>query len=138
MDSIAREIRELHDFFAKWFNGEIPQNKIEFSRLEEAIADDFVLLSPNGQRSSRKQVIARIYSAYGSHKKDSTRFQINIGNITVNPISSNYFIAMYEEWQESNTKRTGRISTALFHKNTSLVNGVEWIHVHETWIPDTV
>ncbi|MFW9778021.1 MAG: hypothetical protein ACFFE8_04140 [Candidatus Heimdallarchaeota archaeon] len=137
MDPIAREIRELHDFFVKWYNGQIPRSKVGFSRLEEAIADDFVLLSPNGQINSRKQVIDHIYSAYGSHKKDTTPFQIRIENITIQPISSSFFIAMYEEWHDSNRIHPGRISTALFHINPNLANGVEWIHLHETWIPDT-
>lgn len=135
-DKIIQEIKDLHRFFVLWFNGQIPKTRENFVRLEEVFADDFVLLPPNGERKTRNQVIEEIYSAYGVHEKDSNPFQISIKNITVKPFSREYFLVIYEEWQEIKAQLSGRISTALLHKNQALPNGVEWIYVHETWLSD--
>ena len=50
---------------------------------------------------------------------------------------------MYEEWQYSKYSTTARISTAILKEthqkaddDDSDNNGLEWVHVHETWMPE--
>lgn len=40
----------------------------------------------------------------------------------------------YEEWQDTGQGERGRISSVLFRRRERAPNGVEWLHVHETWI----
>ena len=40
------EIIELHRFFEKWFNGDLPDNDESFSRFSEVMALEFVIVSP--------------------------------------------------------------------------------------------
>jgi hypothetical protein len=45
-------------------------------------------------------------------------------------------LVTYEEWQQSGDQTTARLSTALFRDKPDAPNGLEWLHVHETWLPD--
>ena len=42
-------------------------------------------------------------------------------------------LATYEEWQEIDGKINARLSTVLLRAKADAPNGVEWLHVHETW-----
>ena len=42
----------------------------------------------------------------------------------------------YKEWQREAGKTRGRLSTVLFQIGTDDPAGVEWIHVHEVWLPE--
>ena len=42
-------------------------------------------------------------------------------------------LATYEEWQEGE-ERLGRQSSALLKARAE--GGFEWLHVHETWLPE--
>jgi hypothetical protein len=43
-------------------------------------------------------------------------------------------LTTYQEWQETAEGRTVRLSTALFREKVGTPNGLEWLHVHETWL----
>ncbi len=51
-------------------------------------------------------------------------------------------LATYEEWQKgalnSKPPNNGRVSSAVFLKDRSRPNGLMWLHVHETWLPEAV
>jgi hypothetical protein len=47
--------------------------------------------------------------------------------------------ATYEEWQRSaDGAVTGRLSTVVFRALPGTPNGLAWLHVHETWLPEAV
>jgi hypothetical protein len=48
-------------------------------------------------------------------------------------------VATYEEWQRhADETVTGRLSTVIFRDQLSTSNGLAWVHVHETWLPEAV
>jgi hypothetical protein len=46
-------------------------------------------------------------------------------------------LATYEEWQVIEGETRGRLSTALFRNREGTPNGIEWVHLHETWMSDS-
>ncbi|OLS25764.1 MAG: hypothetical protein HeimC2_16990 [Candidatus Heimdallarchaeota archaeon LC_2] len=124
---ITKEVIELHKFFQNWFNGMIPES--DFSRFSDVMAPNFKIISPSGELTEQSTLISSLRNAYG---KNST-LQISVQNISVYPISSNIYLAIYEEVQRQGLELTTRISSALFSKNDELLNNYNWLHVHETW-----
>ena len=43
----------------------------------------------------------------------------------------------YQEWQERDGRSTGRLSSAVFRDRHDAPNAVEWLHLHETWLPNS-
>ena len=123
--SFEAEVRELHAFFGRWYSGVAALS--EFSRLD-VLADSFVLIGPDGRSSNVEQVRAFIEAAYG---RRPTGFRIR--NVTVRPHVS---VGTYEEWQTVGDVTTGRISTAVMMPDPGMPNGLRWVHLHETWLPD--
>ena len=45
-------------------------------------------------------------------------------------------VGTYEEWQQSDGAQSACLSSILFRRYDVLRNGVEWVHLHETWLAD--
>jgi hypothetical protein len=127
------EIEELHAFFEGWFTGRLEHTPAAFARFDDVIAAGFVLVSPEGARLERADLAPFLDGAYRSHVDDG--FRIWIENIHVRRLTGGYVQATYEEWQETTgAEPRGRVSSALFRERAGTPNGLEWIHVHETWL----
>ncbi|NPE07802.1 MAG: hypothetical protein GNW80_05945 [Asgard group archaeon] len=130
-----KEVIELHKFFEEWFKSEIENKDEVFTRLEDALSEEFMLISPIGQVSSREQIITQIKNGYGSRKTDEIPYRLWVQNIECRLLEGNLCLVIYEEWGEVAGKTNARLSSALFRKKDKTVNGVEWVHVHEVSIP---
>ena len=62
-------------------------------------------------------------------------FRIWIESFQPRLVAGNLALVTYEEWQEVEGRVTGRLSSALFREMETAPKGVEWLHVHETWLP---
>ncbi|MFB6286773.1 MAG: DUF4440 domain-containing protein [Candidatus Bipolaricaulia bacterium] len=125
-----REIRELHRFFEAWFTGQLPNGDSEFSRLDEALAEGFQIITPDGRRVDKPELLQQVRSAHGAHSDDA--FDIEIRNIDVRHVLSPLCLLTYEEWQQhSQGAPTGRLSSVIFRDVEDAPNGVKWLHVHE-------
>ncbi|MHA2108817.1 MAG: hypothetical protein ACW99R_14035 [Candidatus Hodarchaeales archaeon] len=131
---VNSEITELHSFFQKWFNGEIHQSNLIFQRLTTVLHSKFVLISPNGMKKHRKEVIQEIWDAYGSRDLKSNPIKLWIENYEYHGEFGSIYIVMYEEWLKNNSDKKGRVSTAIFEKATNNYNNLSWLYVHETWL----
>ena len=123
--SFEAEVRELHAFFERWYSGVAALT--EFSRMD-VLADSFVLIGPDGRSSNVEQVREFVEAAYG---RRPTGFEIR--NVAVRPHTP---VGTYEEWQTAGNATTGRISTAAMTLDPDTPNGLRWVHLHETWLPD--
>ena len=123
--SFEAEVRELHAFFGRWYSG--VADRSESSRLD-ALADTFVMIGPDGRTAGVEEVRAMIRSAYGQRPID-----FMIKNITVR---RDVPVVTYEEWQTLSGATTGRLSTAVMTLAPHQPNGLQWVHLHETWLPD--
>jgi len=126
-----REIIELHQFFTDWFAGRLSQSEVHFARFSQVIADGFALITPDGVLIERDTLQDRIFAGYGQRPD----FHVWIKNPQIRHRQDDIIVVTYEEWQRtSEGGQTARLSTAIFRENDNTPNGLEWLHVHETWL----
>ena len=130
-----KEVIELHKFFEQWFKSEVENKAGVYARVEDVLSEEFLLISPTGKVSTRDEVITQIKSGYGSRKDDVIPYRLWVQNIECRLVENNFCLVIYEEWGEVAGELNARLSSALFRKNDSAINEVEWVHVHEVFIP---
>ncbi|MHC4408522.1 MAG: DUF4440 domain-containing protein [Planctomycetota bacterium] len=120
--AVRTEIEELHRFFERWLSGD----EADFSRCDRALARDFTMVGPGGEVRSRDALVRGLLDAHGKRP-----VSIRIRNFDVIELAPGLALARYEEWHGDQ----GRVSTALFRARGNAPNGIEWVTVHETWLP---
>lgn len=132
--AFEREIVELHQFFADWFNGSLDDTDEAFARFERVLDPRFVIVGPDGSMHDRTSILALVRDAHASVDPDQP-MRIWVQSVRVGAMSRDHAIVTYEEWQERAGASRGRLSTAIFQPADEAPNGVRWLHVHETWLP---
>lgn len=127
-----REIESLHAFFVEWYTGEAPNDADE--RVERALAPDFEMVTPEGNRLERADVVEGIRENYAT--RESGGFEIEIRNVETRYSVDDRALVRYEEWQKTPNETTGRLSTALFKEDPDAPEHVVWLDLHETWLDD--
>lgn len=125
------EVVELHRFFQAWYRGEIDADGEAFGRVSEVLAEGFHRISPEGAMVPRSEILASIRRAHGSKPAD---FVIRTERCQFRAGSRRLGVVTYEEWHEEGGESRGRISTAVLQDRADTPQGVEWVHVHETWL----
>jgi len=131
------EILELHRFFEQWFRGELDDSPETFARLSDVLSERFQMTTPGGERLERRQLLEGVRRRHGSHRGPGRSYRIRIENIEGRYRDAAVALMTYEEWQEVDGRTRGRISSALFRERKDTPCGVEWLHLHETWLPGT-
>lgn len=126
------EIRDLHAVLQGWLGGGLARTAANFAGFADCIAADFVIVSPDGTATSAGPVIDGLKAAHGRH---GAGFRIRIENCVSRFDSGDYWLGTYEEWQDFPGWTTARISTVLLRRRDGARNGLEWAHLHETWMP---
>lgn len=126
-DLCRLEIEALHRFIEAWMNASIEKDETLFKRFSNALDDGFIIIDPNGESKTKKEIVESFWDAYGIHPKS---FRIKIKNFKPRIAFNKYFMATYEEWQ-SGEKESARLSTIIF-KMSTLNNKISWYHLHET------
>jgi hypothetical protein len=125
------EVVELHRFFQAWFRGEIDPDGSAFSRLSDVLAEGFHMVSADGEVVGRSEILASLRAAHGSK---SSGLVIRIEDCRFRTGGGRLGVLTYQEWQQEGERSRGRIATAVFQDRGDAPNGVEWVHVHETWL----
>jgi hypothetical protein len=125
-----KEIVDLHKFFVEWFTGQLENTDQAFSRVANALANEFHLISPRGVIDSQQEILDAIRGAHGARSK----MEITIRNPELRWQSETHCLMTYEEWQQTEQGNNARLSSVLF-EHASSHNALRWIHVHETWLP---
>ena len=129
-----QEVNELHQFFQDWFNGDLPSTDESFARVENVLNKKFTLIGPDGTITRQKSLLNVLRRAYNTQEN----LVIWVENYQVLHDLDAMLIATYHERQrnsdESSPAVTARISTVVFGEKAGTPNGVEWLHVHETWL----
>jgi hypothetical protein len=128
LETCRREIEALHEFFVEWYAATIDREA--FDRLERALATDFEMISPEGDRSDRDAVLEWIRESYG--RDDPGDFDIEIRNVELVRSFDDHALVRYEEWQRRDGETDARISTVLFREAADAPEGIEWVDLHET------
>jgi len=119
------ETIDFHRFLECWF----AERTDDPGRLDAVLAKDFHIVSPQGEVTSRAEMIEEVEAAHGVY--DDAEFSIRIEAFEPRYVAEEVCLATYEEWRRVDSRSEGRVSTALFREGGT-PNGVEWVHVHET------
>ncbi len=126
------EVRAFHDALTGWFTGTVARTEQGFSALADVIAEDFVLISPRGVVDRAAPLMSRIEGAHGVEAPGA--FAIRIENCDLRVADGSHCLGTYEEWQQRDGVTTSRLSTVLFRVRDDRRHGLEWLHLHETWL----
>jgi hypothetical protein len=130
-----KEIHQLHDFFQEWFRGELPETDEAFARFEDVMAESMVHINPGGTASEREVLVPAIRGGYGSWKERGEAWKIEIRAVQLRQDRGDTLVVTYEEWQFLGEQPRARLSTVVFGQRDDAPNGLEWLHVHEVWMP---
>ena len=128
------EVLRLHRLFVVWFNGSDADKDGVFQMISNSFASDFHIVAPNGNFSSAKEWMAKLQDSYGVHKESGMTIEIKNSKL-LSENRKEYVIFKYEEWQRIGELETARIASVMFRTFSSGMNGLQWVHVHETWMP---
>lgn len=124
------EVVALHDFFERWFRGDLPASDAAFARLEGALAPDFTMVGPSGAVTGREPLLRALRGAHGTRPGVLISVERAVETITTPAL----VVVRYEEWQTEGDETTARRSTALLEPAPAAPGGFLWRAVHETWL----
>lgn len=130
-----REVVELHRFIEDWSNGRVPDDDATFARIADALGEGFLLVSPDGTTHELPGLLDDLRTAHGRWSGGPPG-RIWIEDVQVRDEDADRAVVVYVEWQESDGVTRGRISSAVFRRRADAPAGVEWLHLHETWVPE--
>jgi hypothetical protein len=132
-DRCEAEIVELHQFFEDWFMGRLDNSDEAFHRFEGVMAEGFTMIPPGGSITERAELLHSLRRAHGVFS-EGRAISIRVANIQPRHTQNGHLLLTYEEWQDEGQGERGRLSSVLFRRHDAAPNGVEWLHVHETWM----
>ncbi|TIT90482.1 MAG: DUF4440 domain-containing protein [Mesorhizobium sp.] len=126
----SAEVVDLHRFFVDWFDRR-RCDRADFSRFESVMGEGFSMVVPSGQLLDREAVLEHVKASRATFNGD---FAISIEDIRPGWGTGDLVVLTYVEAQQRAGKQSRRRSSAVFTTNSSAPNGVEWRHLHETWL----
>lgn len=133
LDTVTKEIVDLHDFFTEWFNGTAERDQLE-PRFLSRLHDEVVFIPPEGHAMTGPMLKGGFDQGYGSNAD----FRIQIRDVVVRHEVGDLVLATYTEWQtgakQSALANNARITTVLM----KMASPVTWLHIQETWLPNDV
>ena len=126
----SAEVVGLHRFFVDWFVA-ARADTVDFSRFEDVMGEGLTMIAPSGQILDRDAVIDHVRS---SRATCDDGFAISIEDIRPGWQTEDTIVVLYVEAQLRAGKHSRRQSSAVFTTSSSAPNGVEWRHLHETWL----
>ena len=129
-----QEILDLHAFIEAWLVGSAPRAATAFARFADVLHPRFVMIDIRGAVRDRDELLATFESAHGQNRDG---IEVAIGELDCRLERDDVCLMTYLESQRLEQVTTRRFSTALFVPHADAPNGVAWVHLHETWIPDS-
>jgi len=129
-----REVREFHEFIEAWLAGRADRD--EYDRAEAVLPDDFEIVSPSGECRDGAEIRADLRAGHGAAGDSDPAFEIHVTDLRTRVEREECCLVTYEEWQRRDGDWEGRTSSALFRPADDAPNGVEWVHLHETWLSE--
>jgi hypothetical protein len=130
-----REIAQLHQFFADWFNGELEQSEDAFDRAAAVLTAEFALVRRDGSVTDREELLEGLWEAWATRSGEDDEIDITVDKVRVRHSEDGLHLATYIERQRVGTDANDRRSSVWFRECDGAPTGLEWLHVHETAIP---
>ncbi|MEQ9642432.1 MAG: hypothetical protein RIM84_20560 [Alphaproteobacteria bacterium] len=131
-----KEIVELHDFLRDWLAGALPRTPAAFARFKTVMGDGLQVISPRGTVTGQADILSEFEAAHGAMRHAGDDFRIWVENCRPVRKIGDHALLTYEEWHAVGDDKSARLTTVLFGPREGAPNGVAWLHVHETWLPD--
>lgn len=132
-DRARDEVVGLHQFFEQWFIGKFENPEAAFRRLTDALHPAFSMVAPSGEVLERAAVLAALRAAHATVDRS---FAIEIRDVVGRDLGEDAALVTYEEWHFVGDRTDSRrVSTAVFVPTPEGINGVQWLHLHETFQP---
>jgi hypothetical protein len=131
------EVVGLHAFFESWLGGTGPDTDAAFARLERALGPKFSMVTPAGSRLARPAVIGWLRGAHGV-KAEPAPFRIAIHDAQVLHVAPGLVAVSYVEEQRRGGQIERRLSTALLRPDPAADDRLQWLLLHETFMPPGV
>ena len=129
-DRVSTEIVELHVFFVDWYD-KSTCGSTDFSRFDRVMGPGMRMIPPSGDMLDRDAVVGYVRDNRGTFDGD---YAIEIADIRPAWEANGAIAVTYIEKQQRRGISTARRASALFTESSSAPNGVEWRHLHETWM----
>ena len=126
----STEVVDLHRFFVDWFVA-ARADAVDFGRFEAVMGEGLTMIAPSGAVLGRDAVVDHVRQ---SRATCDDGFAILIEDIRPGWQTEDMIVVLYVEAQLRGGKRSRRQSSAVFTASSSAPNGVEWRHLHETWL----
>lgn len=126
----SAEILDFHRFFVSWYDA-ATADRTDFDRCEQVFGQGFHMIPPTGRVFDRTQTIELIRANRATFDGN---FTIDIETIRSGWESADTIVITYIEAQVRAGKSSRRQASALFTTSSSAPHGVEWRHLHETWV----
>ena len=121
------EIDELHAFFEAYFLG----TEDSLDRFEAALADGFTTVGPDGAEHDRASTVRMVRDGHG-HTDSLT---ITTSDHRLLAATDDLVVATYVEHHELRDRANHRLATVVFRVDPAGPNGLRWLRVQETWVP---
>lgn len=95
--SCEQEVIELHQFFQAWLGGTCEESDQIFERVAQVLSEQFSMVGPDGQQTTREPMLQGLRVAYGSRPE----LGIWIKAFQSHHQEGGLIVATYEEWQEA-------------------------------------
>lgn len=131
--AVRAAVEDLHVVFVDWFTGKAARDGLD--RLFAPLLDPRIrIVSPDGTSFGRDDFLAKLRPAYGRNPD----LRIAVRDVRLLHDLGETLLISYSEWQagarETERRENARLTTALLTKSAPFY----WLHVHETWLPQTV
>jgi hypothetical protein len=131
--------QELTDFrrtLQDWFSGATPAADEDevFARVLQISPDDAVYVRQDGRLfQGTREYLNSFRDAHG----DIPGLKMWVEDFRLHWESDDLALVTFEEWgQVGDSEPGGLLSTVVFRKNRDTPFGVEWLHYHETALPE--
>lgn len=130
-----KETEELHAFLQDWLTGSLPRTEQVFDRFRSVMSPGLLVISPLGTETPQADLLTEFESIHGVLSHRLNQFRITVENYRCLDLTGDKALVTYEEWHRDDDQVSARVSTVLYGAKPGTPQGVEWLHVHETWLP---
>ena len=127
--SWQKEVEELHEFFGKWYRGQVL--KEAFSRVSDVLADEFHIVTPEGHIIEKDMLLQKLRSQHSS----MSDMEMKVEDVQLRFIREGMILVTYQEWGQTGQLSKRTMISAVLQSHPDKPNGLEWVHIHESLMP---